>query len=143
MHQEETLDLNIDGIMNDINGKADKDLLNVTDSGYSVMAGAGMPSTTYDELTLGATGSTYTAPANGYFAFDKIAASSSQYVALVLKDGNTEVMKTKTIAAASSQPIQCFIPVKKGNTVAAVYTASSTTNFFRFIYAVGSESEAQ
>lgn len=30
MTQEETLDLNIDGIMNDINGKADKDLGNIT-----------------------------------------------------------------------------------------------------------------
>lgn len=50
-----------------LSNKADTDLANVTDTGYTKMAGAGMPGTTYTDLAIGASGATYTAPANGYF----------------------------------------------------------------------------
>lgn len=49
---------------------ANTNLSNVTATGSSTAAGWAMPSTTYTDLTLGASGATYTAPANGYFTIN-------------------------------------------------------------------------
>ena len=119
--------------------KADTDLSNVGNSGTATGAGWAMPSTTYDDLTLGASGSNYTAPANGWFTIDK-ATTGAQYLALI---NTNNKIKTEGRATNSGQTLRLFLPVKKNDVVECLYSAAGTLNCFRFVYAVGSESEAQ
>lgn len=118
--------------------KLDLDLTNITNSTKSNIAGYAMPSDTYDDITLGANGATYTAPANGYFAISKVAGSDFYYVSIT--NTNTGIIDYRE-AYRSAFCTPC-IEVKKNDVVQVNYNASGTLNYFRFIYAKGSESEA-
>lgn len=120
-----------------IDGKADTDLTNVTDSAKVMMAGMAMPSETYIDLTLGASPSTYIAPANGWFTFSKKTNNTNQY--LYLKGS---LIGSESKAPNSSTGLTVFLPVQKGDRIRVGYNAGGATEYFRFIYAVGSESEA-
>ena len=119
-----------------MNGKADTDLTNTTNTGYIKMAGASMPSNKYINLTLGASGTTYTAPANGWFCVNtgNVAGSVTIYNANL-------GMGTMSPAISGWGGGVAFLPVKKGDIVTIWY--SNGAEIFRFVYAVGSESEAQ
>ncbi len=91
-----------------------------------------MPSDSYVDLTLAPSGSTYTAPAAGWFFFNR-AASSNQYV--VFENQNTGI--GLNITSVNSSSVRCLFPVRKGDVVLCSYTASGTLNFFRFYYAEG------
>lgn len=96
----------------------------------------GFPSNRYIDLTLGASGSRYTAPANGWVQFSKNPTASNQYIAIAANRIST------TIWSTSAQAIRAYLPVRKGVSFMVDYTAAGTLEFFRFIYANGSESEA-
>ena len=133
----------LDNIINSLNGKADKDLLNITDSGTSTGASWAMPSDTYDNLTLGASGTEYTAPADGYFYLNKVAGSDWYYIQLTVRKTDDNLLLYRLFDADyRTSPLCIVAPVKKGSVVKIDYNATGTTNHFRFIYAVGSESEA-
>lgn len=135
-----SIEVDIDEIETDLNGKADVDLSNSNNQAKILMAGMGMPSNTYENLTLGASGTSYTAPANGWFYFSKNAGASSKYISL--KNSTACNMQTELISNASNNVLHTYLPVSKGDTVLVEYDATGTTNLFRFIYAQGSESEA-
>lgn len=90
------------------------------------------PTTQHDDLVLGESGSEYVAPADGYFAADKISGGTNTYFGF--KNRQTGMWITVP-APTSRNACRCFMPAKKGQTVAAYYNASGTTNMFRFIYA--------
>ena len=106
-------------------------------------AEASMPSNRYIDLTLGASGQTYTAPANGWFAIAKVAGADFYYTDIVvLKDpnGGTDQNNSKfgTFSEAyRSSPCESMAQVKKGDVVIVNYNATGVTNYFRFIYAEG------
>ena len=106
------------------------------DNGYSEGTSTGaswaMPSDTYEDLTLGANGATYTAPANGYFG---ACFNGSSNLSMFNKNNRMSIGGTY-----SSGNYNIFIPAKKGEEVTLFY--NGTKVFFRFIYAQGSESEA-
>lgn len=135
------IQVDIDEITTDLNGKADTDLTNITDTGYIKMAKASMPSNTYVDLTLGASGSTYTAPADGWFAgWTASSIDTGAYFTLMVGEvGNSYASE---VYRESPYNFQCpiLLPVKKGAVVTAQYTVG--LSMFRFYYAVGSESEA-
>lgn len=131
------IQVDIDEIATDLNGKADTDLTNTTDQAKILMGGMAMPSDKYIGLTLGASGSKYTAPANGWFLFAKTPSANGQIAYL---QGRTVVGGFYGIANTG---YQLSLPVKKGDTVTVAYSLAGATNLFRFIYAEGSESEAQ
>lgn len=118
------------------NGKLDLDAQNLSNTGKSLIAGLGMPSATRIPLTLGASGSSYIAPANGYFFLQK-ALADSQYVNLAIPD-----IMSITETSSGSQIPGIFIPALKGQTVIASYTGTGQVYLFQFIYAEGSKSEA-
>lgn len=124
-----------DGVYAALGGKADIDASNFDTTGKSTIAGFAMPSGTYDNLTLGASGSTYTAPANGYFSLSKVASSATQYSCLA---NETTGYKINT-AGVANDPMGVFLPVKKGDVITAWYTATGSVQWFRFIYAQGEE----
>lgn len=126
----------IDEVVTDLNGKADTDLTNVTDSAKVMMSGMGMPSGKYIDLTLGASGTTYTAPANGWVIVGK-RCTANQYL------GTYSNTIMKCLETWDSSYCSLYFPVKKGDIFPISYTAAGKTEVFRFIYAQGSESEAQ
>lgn len=91
-----------------------------------------MPSNKYIDLTLGASGTKYTAPANGWYQCDFTGTPSSTFFELTTDD----VSSTNVYITGCART---FIPVKKGEVMTIFYGG---TNFnkkvFRFIYAVGS-----
>jgi hypothetical protein len=89
-----------------------------------------MPSDKYIDLTLGASGTSYTAPANGYVYLSRTATAAAQFISL------TSSLAIKTISASGSQLLQVFIPVKRGQSFSVNYTAA-TAGTFRFSYAEG------
>ena len=117
---------------------AHTDADNFTATGKSTLASYGMPSTTYNDLTLGASGATYTAPANGYFYLWKNAGNPGFNPFMCLTNA-TANMATEHRPGANGDglAIRLYIPAKKGDTVVADYDAIGAVIFFRFIYAEG------
>lgn len=102
-------------------------------SNKSEISSWGMPSNKYIDLTLGASGTFYTAPANGYFTIDKKSSSANQYVQFI----NVSVQLATNIQAPGTFDIRAFIPVKKGQQLKINYNAGGEVVWFRFIYAEG------
>lgn len=106
-----------------------------TDELYAISgSGFGFPSDRYDDLELGASGTEYTAPANGYYAINKTTSASNQYV--TIGNATKNYNNGFNINASGSTGFILF-PVQKGDVVVVTYTAAGTTGIFRFIYAEG------
>ena len=106
-----------------VDSVANSNMSNISEAGRSFIAGMGMPSSKYENWTLGASGSRYTAPANGYIYID-----GYPNAAIVIIGGMTSV------GNSSFGPVITF-PVRKGKSVEIRYTG--TMNLFGFYYAVG------
>lgn len=117
-----------------IGGKASIDATNFTTTGKSTLSGLCMPSDTYINLTLGVSGSTYTAPANGYFYFCKLSSTSGQYFVLT-NTATSEYISNK--AYSGSMGLNCLYPVKAGTIISLSYDLAGVTEFFRFYYNQG------
>lgn len=98
-----------------------------------LMAHNAMPSSTYEELTVGATGSTYTAPADGFFLARGETNASGQYLQL---SGSLNIV----VYGPANQILRCFVPASKGKSITFGYTAVSNVSL-QFFYANGSVSE--
>lgn len=94
-------------------------------------AKASMPSSKYIDLTLGASGTEYTAPANGYFNLSKNG-NTNQYIYITV--GHLQQISRNTANGAEAT---IFTPIRKGDKCKISYTATGSTNYFRFIYAEG------
>lgn len=107
-------------------------------NGYVVASGAvnqymakmPMPSSRYIDLTLGASGTAYTAPANGWFYLQ----NSNQSGRVQLR---SDVMGVTGVGGSENEPSVIF-PTKKGESIKAEYYApSGSVTALRFIYAEG------
>lgn len=92
---------------------------------------ASKPSSRYIDLTLGASDSTYSAPANGWVWLRKHVTEIGQYVELA---GNVADI---CYSGRNNTVAQVYIPVKKNEMFRASYTAAGATVSFRFIYDEG------
>ena len=128
------IEVDIDEVMTDLNGKADVDLSNVTTSGKSLISGLSMPSNRYTNLTLGASGTEYTAPANGYFFVEKTAGATGKYLSMSNMTSGVAVEVNPTV---STNWPKCWIMAKKDDVVKIAYTLTGATQNFKFIYAEG------
>lgn len=125
--------LSQEGISNGLGyNPADEDLNNLTSTGKAVVSNLAMPSNYYVNLTLGASGSTYTAPADGYASFCKNSTATSQY--LFLQNGS---LRSHVMAAGNVTALAVFVPAKKNDQILYQYNVDGTTNWFRFVYAQG------
>ena len=134
----------IDNIAVDLNGKADIDLVNVSDAAMSRVSGWALPSETYVNLTLGQSEAEYIAPANGWVQVTQaFSTACSIGVSVVYSDKDGICMDS---ISSSSGTLNACIPVLKGETFKVWYNGTLNTsdphNRFEFIYAKGSESEA-
>lgn len=96
------------------------------------MASMAMPSNRYVDLTLGASGATYTAPADGWYCIQK-KATGNQYVLLKSREMDLG------INLGTNDTCYLHLPCRKNDNVKIFYTANGTTERFRFVYAVGSQ----
>ena len=94
--------------------------------------GASFPSDRSIDLTVGASGSTYTAPADGYFLLNKNGING-QYVVVV---NAVNHVGFRTIVADNTNT-GAWTMAKKGEQVIIYYNCSGEINFWRFIYATG------
>lgn len=124
-----------------IDTKANTFLSNLSDAGNILMAHNAMPSNTYKNLTLGASGATYIAPADGWFCCTLSVAAGSFNMTNTTANSAFGTM----FPVATTSTVKAFLPVKKGDEMILQYVAASTQTYktLRFIYAQGSESEAQ
>lgn len=96
---------------------------------------ASKPSDRYIDLTLGASGSTYTAPANGWFSLWQKDSTASA--------GKITIRNTKTRFGVGTENsitgyTNLILPVHKNEQIAIYYTNITATDFqFRFIYDEG------
>lgn len=119
-----------------IDNKADISFSNVNNTANILMAHNAMPSTTSENITVGVSGSTYTAPADGYFIAYGTATASGQYIQL--SSGNSMNI---TIFSTGNSSMRAFLPVRKGAPLLLGYTVAGSIEL-RFNYAIGAESEA-
>lgn len=90
----------------------------------------------YDDLELKASGSTYTAPANGWFWIQKLSSSTGQYLTPVIKGSNGNIKYTLTSQpTAAGYDAEILAPVSKGDVISIGYSVGGATKSFRFIYA--------
>lgn len=98
------------------------------------MAHQAMPSGTYTNLTLGASGASYTAPADGYVTLIKAATGVRQYIEM-----STGQLFANMAAIYSGQLLYATIPVSKGASFTIYYNAGGSTNRFVCTYANGAQ----
>ena len=99
----------------------------------STISGYAMPSDKYIDLTLGANGSTYTAPANGYFQLAVLSGASIQLY------NRTKASFWKASVGgggAFSETVEC-----QAGDIIQCYYEYTTFRWFRFYYAEGSKGE--
>ena len=113
-------------------GKANTDLSNLSADGKDIASGLGMPSNRYIDLTLGASGTKYTAPANGWFAV-KVPFTGNQACSL----SNANSLLGSQCTANGGWTGYTSIPTNKGDVITLLYNC--TPNLFRFVYAEGAE----
>ena len=120
----------VENLVDDLAGKLTLDyaLSNLTD--------ISLPSNDYIDLTAGASGSTYTAPANGWFS---VYNASGQSNAVQLYN-QTKKIGICNPGITGFTDGMTFVPAVKDDVVMLKYTGafnSSGTGYFRFIYAKG------
>lgn len=119
------------------NGKVDLNASNISAEGKSLIDSWGKPSTRYTDFAIGATGTAYRAPVNGYARFTYRVANSNDVVGL---SGSNIVSAVR--ASGANTLLHVTIPVRRGTTFMIEYssTASATSaNLLRFIHAEGEQ----
>lgn len=102
-----------------------------------------MPSNKYIDLTLGASNTVYTAPANGWVWLQMQSAAAGQGVSLhslptPSATSSSACITSRVYSSATTQYLATNIPVRKGQSFVASYTATGTAGkYFRFCYAEG------
>ena len=121
-----------------VDSVANSNASNFSQAGRSYLSGLGMPSNRYIDLTLGASGSTYTAPANGYFSIYVDKGDSTQAM-VRFENGNIIHQDARGYGSTNNLPLYSYIPVCKGQSVRCAYTYNGTFHWFRFVYAQGEQ----
>ncbi len=100
----------------------------------SWLSSLGMPGSKYTDLTLGASNSEYTAPANGCFYFAKVSGKDSSYGVIM---NSTKGYSQQMTATGTNNWVRGILSAQKGDVVKIEYSATGSTQAFRFIYAEG------
>lgn len=119
-------------ISTDLTGKANVALDNLSGSGRKKVSFLSLPGASSVDLTLNSSGSTYTAPANGYYYLCKSAATNK----FVVIENTSKGYKATSLSTNNNQCL-VFIAAQKNDVVKIDYTAAGSVEAFKFIYAQG------
>ena len=100
----------------------------------STISGWSMPSSRYIDLSLAASGSTYKAPANGYFYLVKVAGNDNGDIRF---NNKTKNLIQEITPKTSTNWLYLLMAAQKGDVFEIAYGATGDTKKFRFIYAEG------
>lgn len=122
-------------------GRIEEKVASLIPDNSSLIAGYAMPSAKYIDLTVGATGTDYTAPANGWFCAAIRLASANGAVGLTNSNG---LRVSSTLGGNQTDTIcSVSLPVKRGEITDLTYWGHSTGTYerksLRFIYAEGEQ----
>lgn len=95
-------------------------------------AAASMPSNGYIDLTLGASGSNYTAPANGFICIAGSTTNNGYY-----QSDKSQYFTMRIRSGTAGGLTSLWFPVKKGQIFNISYINIDSNFWFRFIYAEG------
>lgn len=127
----------INGNINSLTVFQPVDLLKRSDK--SEISGAGKPSSRYIDLTLLASGSEYTAPANGSVQLGMRAGNSGMWNQIICTNKNNRTGNTCYANVMS----ECWLDVTKGDTYivqyGGTYVLGGADQYYRFVYAEGEE----
>lgn len=118
--------------------KANINADNFSVAGKTILSGLSMPSSKYTDITPGASDTTYTAPANGWFSVYNASGQSNS----VQLYNQTKKIGICNAAISGFTDGMTFLPAVKGDVVMLKYTGSfnlSGIGYFRFIYAQGEQ----
>lgn len=119
-----------------VDSVANSNASNFSQAGRSYLSGLGMPANQAQQLTLLASGQSYTAPSNGWFSV--IAApNNGSYILLSRSDSTMRSFYQNTQVGAVAAGV--FLPVLKGTSVSYTYSGSfyNGQNSILFIPAKG------
>lgn len=118
-----------------LQSKATIDMDNLSTAGKAKVAGLAMPSNKYIDLTLGASGSQYTAPANGWVCFSYTTKTADRYIALENLSGNWGI--TSWCPVGYENGLGVVLPVLKQDIFRTNYSADGSVKSLKFYYAQG------
>lgn len=95
-----------------------------------------MPSNSYEDIELLASGSEYQAPADGWFTTMGAINEIGQFIAY--SNETNGKMYNFCRATVTNMSGSMFLPVKKNDVIKFYYTTTYTPTFFGFLYAEGS-----
>ena len=126
-------------ILEQVAQKVNVDGTNLTAEGKRLISSYAMPSSRYIDLTVGASGAEYSAPADG-FVFC-IRNSTQEFGTIILQNLTTGIgVSHQNILNGNNA--YCYLPVRKNDIFQWRSATSGTFLTFRFYYTQGSESEA-
>ena len=128
--------IDITELANEVAGKADTNLSNLSATGKAKAAHLAMPSGNYVGLSIPVTNTDVTAPADGYF-FSTIFASGAIDGFMNFINRTTGFGVMSHVPASSAE--KHFMPVRKGDVVRVEYNNLSEETTFGFFYAEGSQ----
>ena len=132
------IQVNIDNITTDLNGKAGTDLSNLSTVGKTAVAHLGMPSSSYVDLTYNGHGSMYTAIADGYVLIHGYGSEAPLGINVFGTDGSLICKNTTQGYLDETSDVGVSVSVAKGQTFSTFYYGGTVTKF-RFTYAEGSK----
>ena len=103
-------------------------------SNTSYIAKMAMPSNRYVDLTLGASGATYTAPANGYFCIHANGNGNNNWIEMA---NNSAAGFARGVYGTEGWEFKNAIEAKSGDIVIIRYNNINKPAIFRFIFAEG------
>lgn len=122
----------------DLTNKANIDADNLSANGKSLISGLGMPSERYINLTIGASPTQFTAPANGWFDIWAQGGTTSNNKYLEIINNTTGI--SQGVYGTSNYHYKCHLPARKGDKVSVQYNnMEAAPDRCRFIYAEGEE----
>ena len=117
-----------------LSNKANTSLSNISADGKEVIAHQAMPSDRYIDLTLGASGATYTAPAAGYIYVQGLSTNASSALDIAVNN----LYAVYQPAAYNSSTVRALVPVSAGAAF-SISWINVNINTFRFFYNNGSK----
>jgi hypothetical protein len=130
--------IDIGEVTNSLANKVDLDAQNLSNEGTSYISGLGMPSMKYDDLSVGSSGTTYVAPANGFFELSTLVSNKTTNCIGIMYSSQGGGF---ALGAPSYFRGGGIISVRKGDYITIDYQTNIQILTFKFVYAEGAQND--